>query len=58
MIRNLLSVNSRSALRACESPLPDHIKIAIYDAGQVPVGILPAGHPPPMHALEYSQSSE
>ena len=53
----LLSVYSRNALRACESRLSDRFEIVLYDAGQVPMGILPTGQPPSMHALKYSQRS-
>src|SRR5258708_6177601 len=34
------------------------VRIVINDAGQVPMGVLPAGQPTPMHAPKYSESPE
>jgi len=57
-IRNLLSTLSRRGQPACEISRSPYLIVVVHYIGQVPVGVLPVGHPSSMHAIEYSESSE
>src|SRR5712691_7823972 len=57
-IRNLSSMFSRNGQPACEIPRSPYLIVVVHHIGQVPVGVLPVGHPSSMHAIEYSASSE
>ena len=51
----MLSRNGQVACKISRSP---YLIVIIHDVGQVPVGVLPVGHPSSMHAIEYSEISE
>ena len=49
---------SRNGQVACEISRSPYLIVVVNHIGQVPVGVLPVGHPSSMHAIEYSEISE